>query len=92
LRDPNELRKAVKTFEALPLTYLHRPVSSDDHPFDLTVGATGSDAEFSFPYLTNSLVVWSQIVIDAIEAGEDAVSCAYRYTPIFGPGIFRGQK
>lgn len=49
LRDPDELRRAVKTFEALPVTYGHRPVSSDDHPFDLTVGATGSDAEFNFP-------------------------------------------
>jgi hypothetical protein len=93
LRDAEALRKAVKTFEQLPLLILHQPLSSENHPAELVIGATGTDAEFDGISLTNSLVVWSQPAIDAIESGERRdLSCGYRYTPVIAPGIWKGRR
>jgi hypothetical protein len=93
LRDPNELRKAASTFDGLPVLIRHVPVSAADHPRELTVGTTGSDAEFDGTYLRCSLTVWDQRAIDGIESGDQReLSCGYSYRPIMRPGVFRGQR
>jgi hypothetical protein len=93
LRDPEELRKAVDTFNNVPLLSRHVPVSADDHQPDLVVGSTGTDAEFNDPYLTNSLVVWAKDAIDDIECGDKKdLSCGYRYTAVMQPGTFEGVR
>lgn len=91
LRPADELAKAAKTFNNLPLLSVHVPVTADDHRPDLVVGSTGTDAKFSDPYLTNSLVVWSAAAIAGIESGEQGeISAAYRYTPVMAPGTTAG--
>jgi hypothetical protein len=93
LRDPDALRQAVKTFEQIPCLISHRPLSSVDHPYELVVGATGTDARFDGTDLTNSLVIWAEPAIRAIESGERRdISCGYRYVPVMSPGVFRGKR
>lgn len=92
-RDPAELEKAVPTFNGIQVLQKHIPVSAVDHqPYDV-VGATGTDAEFEYPYLRNSLVVWAQAAIDAIDTDEKKeLSCGYRYRAEMTPGIFDGMR
>ena len=91
-RDPKELAAGAATFNNVPLLMRHVPVNSDDHRPDLTVGSTGTDAEFDGTYLVNSLVVWPQDAIDLIESGQQKeLSCAYRYRADMTPGNFEGQ-
>jgi hypothetical protein len=39
-RDPGELKKAVDTFNGLPLLWTHRAATADDHPAEIVIGAT----------------------------------------------------
>ena len=92
LRDPEELEKAAKTFNGIPLLSKHVPVSADAPQQSLVVGSTGTDAEFVAPYLRNSLVVWTADAIAGIENEEQReLSCAYRYRADMTPGIYQGM-
>jgi 8-oxo-dGTP pyrophosphatase MutT (NUDIX family) len=86
-RDPDELAKAAATFNNLPLLSEHVPVSAEAHPSDLVVGATGSDAEFTHPYLRNSLAVWKGDDIEGVKSNKKKeLSSAYRYRADMKPG------
>ncbi len=92
LRDPEELQKAVDSYNGVPLLLQHQAATADDHPSDLVIGATGTDAEFVYPYLRNSLVIWPEHAVELIESGEQKeLSCGYRYTPDMTPGTFKGE-
>lgn len=87
-RHPDELAKAAPTFNGVPLLEDHTPISADDHPRDLVVGATGNEATFEHPYLRNSLVVWPGESIQAITAGKQReLSCGYYYDADMTPGV-----
>lgn len=91
LRDPEELAKGAKTFNALPLLLTHTPVSAANPEKDLVIGALGTDTVFEAPYLKASLVVWDAQAIAAIESGQQAqLSCGYRYVADMTPGTFEG--
>lgn len=91
LRAPDELQKGAATFNNLQLLSRHVPVSADDPQKNIVVGSTGTDAQFSAPYLRNSLVVWDAEAIAGIESREQCeLSCAYRYVPDMTPGTFEG--
>lgn len=90
-RDPEELAKAAPTFNNLPLLSRHVPVSADDHQPDLVVGSTGSEAEFTAPYLRNSLVIWARHAIAGVQdRTKQELSSAYRYRADMTPGSFEG--
>jgi 8-oxo-dGTP pyrophosphatase MutT (NUDIX family) len=93
LRDPDELRKAAPTFNGIQVLMRHVPVSAEDHqPWDI-VGTTGTDAVFEEPYLKNSLVLWAQRAIDAVESEDQKeLSSAYHYRPIMEGGSYNGVK
>ncbi len=92
LRHPDELKKAVKTFNNLPLLSEHVPVSAEDHQPDIVVGSLGTDANYEHPFLTNSLVVWAKHGIDGIESDEQKeLSSAYRYKADMTPGEYEGE-
>jgi hypothetical protein len=86
-RDPDELAKAVRTFDNLPVLSSHVPVDAQDHRPDLVVGSTGTEAKFSRPLLTNSLVIWASSAIKGVESGRAReLSAAYRYVPVMTGG------
>lgn len=92
-RDPEELKKAVPTFNNLPLLSRHVPVSAENPEKSLVIGSLGTDAEFKPPYLRNSLVVWDADAIKGIQDGrQKEISCAYRYVPDMTPGTYEGQQ
>lgn len=91
LRDPEELKKAAKTFNNVPLLDEHIPVSADEPHKSKVVGSTGTDADFDGEYLKNSLVVWDSGAIAGINTGEQKeLSAAYRYVADMTPGVYRG--
>jgi hypothetical protein len=92
-RDPIELARSASTFARLPILAKHVPISADDHPAELVVGAIGSDVEFNDPYLDADVCIWDSAAIAGIETETvREFSCAYRYTPVMTPGEFHGQR
>jgi hypothetical protein len=92
LRDPEELRKALPTFRNLPALREHLYITAKDHVPELVVGSTGSDPAFDGTYLTNSLAVWPEVAIDAIERRERFhVSASYHYRADMTPGVYKGE-
>jgi hypothetical protein len=86
-RDPEELKKAAPTFNGLPVLSEHQPVTADTHDHKLTIGATGTDAVFQYPYLRNSLVIWPEGDIKEVQNDtKRQLSCGYRYTADMTPG------
>jgi len=93
LRDPKELEKAVDTFNGLPLLWQHKPATAEDHPAELTIGATGTNARFENPNLINDLVIWPKFATQAVEDGEKkSLSCGYGYRAVMEPGEYNGQR
>lgn len=93
LRDPQEIAKAAKTFNNLPILSKHIPVTAEAPQKEFVVGSTGTDAEFTAPFLDNSAVVWDKDSIDLIESDEQKEwSCGYYYTPDMTPGNFNGLR
>ena len=91
LRDPEELAKGAKTFDNLRLLSKHVAVSANDPKEELVAGSTGTDAEFKYPYLVNSLVIWRAEDIRAVESGNKCeLSCAYYYDPDMKSGVYKG--
>ena len=89
LRDPDELAKAVKTFNGLPLLMNHHDIDAEIQPKEYIVGSTGTDATFDKPYLKNSLSITDAEAIAAVEDGTaKEISCAYFFTPDFTSGEF----
>ena len=90
LRDPDELKKAVSTFNNKPLLFDHNPVTADAHDHDRTVGGL-SNPEFEHPYLFADLACWSGPAIQKIDDGsQKEISSAYRYDADMTPGEFEG--
>jgi hypothetical protein len=91
LRDPEELARAADSFNNLPILSQHVPISAAAHRPDLVVGTTGSQCAFDGKYLTNSLAVWTDDAIIAIDAKEKhELSSAYHYRADMTPGVFDG--
>ena len=92
LRDPEELRKAVPTFNNQPLLNKHVAVSVIDPPKEAIIGATGGSAEFDGTYLKNSLVIWDVNSIIGVESEKQKeISSSYRYRLDMTPGVYEGE-
>jgi hypothetical protein len=92
LRHPKELAKAAGTFNGLPILAEHKPRTADQHPSNLVIGSTGTDAVYKHPYLQNSLHFWTRPAIDAIGQNKQReLSAAYHYEPVMTPGVYEGQ-
>jgi 8-oxo-dGTP pyrophosphatase MutT (NUDIX family) len=92
LRDPEELAKAAETFNLIPVLSVHTPTSAADHPKEVTIGSTGTDAIFEYPYLFNSLAIWPDAAIDDVEdESKRELSSSYRYKVDWTAGKFEGQ-
>lgn len=91
-RPPDALMRAAPSLRGKPVLMQHTPVSAQDHPASITVGAVGSDVRFTPPNLTGSLTIWDATAIAAIENGtQRAVSAGYRYTAIKQAGTYMGM-
>ena len=93
LRHPEELDKGADTFNNIQLLIKHIPVNADEPQKESIAGTVGSDADFNYPYLTNSLAVWDKDAIDLIEKNDvRELSCGYYYDADMTAGEFEGMK
>lgn len=92
LRDPEELRKAVSTFNNKPILNRHIGVSVVNPPKDAIIGSTGEVADFDGTYLSNSMVIWDVDSIMGIETERQKEnSSSYRYRLDMTPGEYEGE-
>lgn len=92
LRDPEELRKAVSTFNNKPILNRHIGVSVVNPPKDAIIGSTGEVADFDGTYLSNSMVIWDVESIMGIETERQKEnSSSYRYRLDMTPGEYEGE-
>ena len=93
-RPAEELKKAVDTFNNLPIYSEHEPITVDnfDENKGLVIGSMGTDAEYDNGYIYNSLVFTSKEYIDKIKDGSQReLSAGYRYKPVLESGVFNGK-
>lgn len=93
LRPPEELKKAVNTFNGAPLLIIHKPDSAKNPQKELRVGVTGTEARFEDPYIKNTLVFHDAKAIELVNTKkQEQLSPGYSYRPVFEPGEFDGEK
>ena len=91
-RPADELEKAARSFDGMPLLFEHHDTSAARPAKDYVIGSLGTDAEFRAPYLVNSLIITDGEAIEAIERGDyKQLSAAYMYTPVMQGGIWGGE-
>lgn len=87
-RHPDELRKAAKTFNNIPVLSKHIPDFPTDPPNEFRVGVTHSNADFDGTYLTVGMSIWDNSAIAGIESGEQReLSASYKYVADMTPGV-----
>lgn len=92
-RPAEELKKAVSSFNGLPVLINHREDSADNPLKELRVGSTGTNAVFDGVYITNALSIHDSAAIELIESGRKReISAGYYYTPVLEKGSFRGES
>lgn len=91
-RDPEELRKSVRSWDGKPLLIVHKPQSADEHSRNLTVGSV-KNPKWDSPYLKAELDIWDGEAIAGIQDGDRReISCGYRYRADMTPGEINGIK
>lgn len=93
-RPASELSKpdTVNSLNGIPILLEHHPDSAEAPAKEYRVGATGTDAEWKEPYLTNSLHIQDADAIRRINDGTmKELSLGYFYTPIRKEGEFKGE-
>ena len=91
-RDPEELRKAVPTFEGIPLMVKHI-VQTAEEPRKEYVGGSVHNVTFDGKHLRGDLLVWDGYAIELIESDAlSDLSCGYRYDPVMQSGEADGSK
>lgn len=89
LRPAEELEKAAKTFNGLPVLLEHHPIDAENPAKEWVVGSVGTDGKFEQPYLKNSMTITDAQAIQYIEDGTaKEISCSYRFVPEFKSGEF----
>lgn len=88
-----ELKKALNTFNGIPVLREHKMDSADKPLKDERVGWTGTTAAWIAPYIMNALIITDKAAIDLIENNKQReLSACYRYKPVFESGSFNGEK
>lgn len=92
-RPADELKKAVSTFNGIPVLIRHKADSAENPQKELRVGVTGTEAVFDGKYIKNALIFHDAAAIELIESGEQKeLSAGYKYTPVEEKGVFEGQE
>jgi hypothetical protein len=97
-RPLEEIEKAKESFNLLPLTDDHIPISPERPEQNKVLGTIGESCRVENGQLLNTVAVWNgkgkQYIEDADqgkEGGKKDLSCGYAYTLIKESGIFDGQ-
>lgn len=86
-RHPDELRKAVSTFNNIPVLCRHKPDYPGAPAREYRVGTTHANSEFDGTYLVNGMSIWDNSAIAGIETDEQReISSSYAYVADMTPG------
>jgi hypothetical protein len=92
-RPPEELERAVDTFNTIPVLLVHKHHTAENPQKDLIIGSTGSNAVFDGIHLDNALGFWDAQYIDKIDdETQRELSCSYRYIPVLASGTYNGAQ
>ena len=97
-RPADELKKAVGTFNGLNILSEHIKDDAESPPKDYIIGSMGTDANFTHPYLRNSLIIKDAEAIELLnpadpeKAPKREISASYRYDPVFKSGTFDNER
>lgn len=93
LRDPEELKKGMKSFGGLQLMLKHIPVSADEPEKEYTIGSIGTDLGMEGEDVKTSIRVWDKEAINLIESGKlNELSSGYAYEPDMTSGEYNGVQ
>lgn len=99
LRPREEIEKAIDTYKGLPLLDKHIAVTAEIPQDKYWLGAIGTDASMDGNDLLNTVIVWKQHAIDAIEKadegdpkGKKCLSVGYKYDIVKEDGTFEGKQ
>lgn len=88
-----ELKKALNTFNGVPLLLIHKIDSAKVPLKEERVGSIGTNAVWKPPYIFNAITVTDKAAIDLIESGvQRELSACYRYKPVFKKGVFENVE
>lgn len=91
-RDPEELKKAVATFEGIPLMLKHIPQTAEAPRKEYQAGSVHT-IRFDGKHLRGDLLVTDGYAIELIQSDEMSdLSCGYRYDPVMQSGVADGSK
>lgn len=92
-RAGDELKKALETFNGIPVLDEHKLDSAEKPLKEERVGYTGTSAKWEAPYIMNALIITDAAAIELIESNKQReLSASYRYKPVFQFGYFNGEK
>ena len=92
-RAGSELKKALNTFNGIPVLDEHKLDSAERPLKEERVGFTGTSAKWEAPYIMNALIITDAAAIELIESNKQReLSASYRYKPVFNSGYFNGEK
>lgn len=92
-RAGDELKKALNTFNGIPVLDEHKLDSAERPLKEERVGFTGTSAKWEAPYIMNALIITDAAAIELIESNKQReLSASYRYKPVFKEGYFGGEK
>lgn len=92
-RAGRELKKALETFNGIPVLDEHKLDSAERPLKEERVGYTGTSAAWEAPYIMNALIITDAAAIELIESNKQReLSASYRYKPVFDAGYFNGEK
>lgn len=99
LRPREEIEKAIDTYKGLSLLDKHIAVTTEIPQDKYWLGTVGTDARMDGDDLLNTVVVWKQNAIDAIEKADDGdpkgkkcLSVGYKYDIVEENGTFKGKQ
>lgn len=91
-RTPEELQKAVATFEGIPLMLKHIPQTAEAPRKEYQAGSVHT-IRFDGKHLRGDLLVTDGYAIELIQSDEMSdLSCGYRYDPVMQSGEADGSK
>jgi len=91
-RPANELKKALSTYNDVPLTNEHFFVDSNVTNKDKWIGSVGSEAKFKDGKVYNKVTIWDKAGVDLVERiRKDGLSCGYKYKILDKKGVFNGK-
>ncbi len=87
-RHPDELKKAAKSFENIPLVIKHKYSTAATPAKELWIGTVGAPVQMEGLYLTAPIVAWTDEAIALINSKkQEQLSASYDYTPVMTPGV-----